>query len=633
MHGKKHTAHFLKFILCVALLAELPFAFGLFRSAQEKIIDRFYLSKKQSNDVVIVAIDDKSIAEIGQWPWPRATFAQALTNLVSAQNENPRAVGIDVSFSEPSRVDTQDDDALAAILTYLNARSIPVTLPVDIDARGAIIGEPIPAFKAATHQGFINIPLDGDGVARHTTTVQPGMDMRSFSQVVAGIDAPDKFRIDYRGDKGFLTVSFADLAARRLPSTIFKDKIVLIGATAPNLHDDVNTPFNILPGITVNANAIETIVQKKYFADLSKALGFLYIALIVIFVALLVRSIKKIVPLFGILALIFAAIIIAASGAFSSYLVVPVFYFLIAFFGSLLASLVYHYIIESREKDFIRKSFQYYLTPHVIDEIVRHPEKLSLGGESKKMTILFSDIRGFTTISEALTPQELTTLLNEYLTAMTDIIMAHGGVVDKYIGDAIMAFWGAPLGNPNQATDAADATAEMIHKLAELNKSWTHPLDIGIGLNTGIVVVGNMGSHKRFNYTVMGDEVNLASRLESLTKYYRVKTIVSESTRTLCPDMKFRELDIVIVKGKKEPTRMYELVTDEPSPALQQALTYFERGRVAYASGDWDIAITEFEQAIICNNDGPSALFIERCKKFALHPPKGWHGVYEFDSK
>ncbi len=625
------------FLLCVLLVTEAPFVFGLFQTVQEKITDRLFLQKTGSGKIVVIAIDDASIADIGQWPWPRTAFATILDQLISDPLNKPVSVGIDVSFSEPSRVGSDDDVRLSEALERARAAGVSVVLPIDLASNtNRVLSEPFPLFKERTQQGFINIPLDGDGVARYSDWSRSGTMTESFSHALAPVAAPNPFRIDYRGTNGFSVIPFLDVAIGQIPSRIFKDKIVLIGATAPNLHDDVATPFNKMAGVFVNANAINTLLAGKFFTSLDRAIAFVLIGLIAAFVSLIVRRIKKLIPLLFSLVAVLVAIVVATSVAFGFYLLLPIFYFFLAFVLSLIASLAFHYITESKEKEFIRKSFQYYLTPHVIDEILKHPEKLSLGGESRHMTILFSDIRGFTTISESLTPEELTHLLNEYLTAMTDIIMEHGGVVDKYIGDAIMAFWGAPLDDANQESEACMSSVLMMQKLAELNKTWKTPLAIGIGMNSGNVVVGNMGSHKRFNYTVMGDEVNLASRLESLTKYYRVSVLVSESTyRAIGSEsgFYFRELDLVVVKGKKEPTKLFELLVEKPSATDDQALVYFQAGRALYKKGQWDSAIAKFKKAIALNNDGPSQLFIERCEKFRVHPPQNWNGVYVFENK
>lgn len=632
MAHTKRISQFIFFLLVLTVVSNLPFALQLFHSAQESIIDKFFTEKPPSSNVVVIAIDDISIAQIGQWPWPRAVYADALNELLSHQ---PKAIGIDVSFSEASRVGTEDDLQLTEAFKKLKQQSIPVVLPVDLGETGTVISQPLPPFLAETYQGFINLPIDKDNTIRTAYTHKAGSPIPSFPSLLAGQinTPPQQFRIDYRGKNTFLTIPFIDLINKRIPGRVFTDKIVLIGATAPNLHDTGHTPVGNLSGVHINAHVIETILQGNFYQKLNNIAALMLIIAIVFGIAITFRYIKKTIPLIITLSFLFIIIVIAASISFSAYTILPIFYLLLAFFIAVGASLLFEYITEKREKAFIHKSFEYYLTPQVIRELMEHPEKLTLGGESRRMTILFSDIRGFTTLSEALSPQELTDLLNKYLSSMTDIIMEHNGVVDKYIGDAIMAFWGAPLDNEKQAEDACKSATHMIRALEKLNKNFPHKLNIGIGLNTGTVVVGNMGSARRFNYTVMGDEVNLASRLESLTKYYGVSTIVTEATKNDCPRLLFRELDLVIVKGKKEPRKIFELITEKPSEPLKKALKYFDQGRAAYTKGNWDKAIELFEKTLTIRNDGPSMLFIERCNHLKKHPPKDWDGVYRFEHK
>lgn len=611
----------------------LVYAFGLFHSVQEKMTDRLFLNRGMSQQVVVVAIDDQSLNAIGQWPWDRRVMAKAMDQMKN-DGAKPKALGIDVSFSEMSRAGQEDDAVLAKTFAKWRAQNIPVVLPLDLDANNRLVSEPISILKASTQQGFINFPLDGDAVVRRAEHVRG--DFKSFSGLLSHMNAPDVYRIDYRGTQGFLTIPFVDVLNGKIPPRIFDQKIVLIGVTAPNLHDFVTTPFNQMAGVLANANAIDTELSGRYLHDLPKWIGFALIAFLVLITAWFVHRTQKLWPLLGFVFAVLACVVVGASVLFGQFLLLPVFYLTFTFFGSFLFFVLFEYITTAKEKAFIRNSFQYYLTPQVIDQLVEHPEKLSLGGEVRRMTILFSDIRGFTTLSESLTPEELTQLLNEYLTAMTDIIMDHGGVVDKYIGDAVMAFWGAPLDHSTQALDACQSAIAMIKKLEILNKGWKIPIKIGIGLNTGTVVVGNMGSQKRFNYTVMGDEVNLASRLESLTKYYGVSMLVSEQTRAAFSASKevwFRELDCIVVKGKKEPTKIFEVLLRKPTTKEKEAHSAFEFGRAAYAKSKWGVAIKQFQKAINILDDGPSKLFLERSKKFKEHPPEKWEGIYSFTEK
>lgn len=631
MKQAKSLLRFGIFTLCLLVLAEVPFVFGLFHTVQEKMIDRLFLNKPQSQDVVVIAIDDRSISEIGQWPWSRVVFAQVVDQLTKPEGEKPKAIGIDVSFSEPSSVGSVDDETLARTFADAQNRSVPIVLPIDIGSQNQLMSQPLSSFVSVTKQGFINSPLDGDGVVRRADTRRGSFE--SFAHALVGGASPNTYRIDYRGLNGFTTVSFSDVLHGSIPSRIFAHKIVLIGATAPNLHDDVSTPFNQMPGVVLNANEVQTLLDETFFQESPRVISMTLIALLVLGVLMIVRKLKRLRTMSLALGGIFLLLLVYTSIAFGRYIITPFFYEVLACVFAIIASLVFEYLATAKEKAFIKNSFQYYLTPHVIEQILKDPEKLKLGGEKRNMSILFSDIRGFTTISEALTPEELTHLLNEYLTAMTDIIMGQNGVVDKYIGDAVMAFWGAPLDNATHATDACQSAVAMMKRLAEFNTHSKIPIQIGIGINSGDVVVGNMGSHKRFNYTVMGDEVNLASRLESLTKYYRVSILVTEATRASVSGLHFRELDLVVVKGKKEPKKIFELLVGEPSEVQQQALEYFQSGREEYTRGNWDAAILEFKKAIALTNDGPSHLFIERCEKLKLHPPEGWNGVYSFESK
>jgi adenylate cyclase len=269
-------------------------------------------------------------------------------------------------------------------------------------------------------------------------------------------------------------------------------------------------------------------------------------------------------------------------------------------------------------------------------------ERLTLGGEKKVLTALFSDIRGFTTLSESMDPGDLVAFLNEYFTIMTRIIMRYEGTLDKFIGDAIMAFYGAPLAQADHAVRGCRTAVEMIRALHEKLPDWKErgfpPIDIGIGLNSGEMTVGNMGSDERFDYTIMGDNVNLASRLEGINKQYGTNIVISQYTRALIQDESFfvRELDSVRVKGKKEPVTIYELVDDRtPEPAVGELLDIFEKGLAAYKSRRWKEAEAHFEKALKLDpGDRPSKLYIERCAEYAKQPPPDdWDGVFVMTTK
>lgn len=285
---------------------------------------------------------------------------------------------------------------------------------------------------------------------------------------------------------------------------------------------------------------------------------------------------------------------------------------------------------EQKEKLKIKNAFKQYVMPAIIDEMLKDPSKLKLGGEKKNLTILFSDIRGFTTISEKLGAEKLVKLLNEYLTIMTDIVLENRGVVDKFIGDAIMAFWNAPLNDPEHTVLSVKTAVEMIKALEKANRDWNargYPdVKIGIGLHSGEVIVGNMGSEQRFDYTCLGDHVNLSSRLEGLTKYYGASIIISEEIYNVVKD-KFviRELDKVIVKGKTVPIQIYEVMTEYPEfDRWKEAISLYRKARFSNA-------LVLFEQL---PEDKASKMYIDRCRYFIENPPgKDWKAVHEMTTK
>jgi len=277
----------------------------------------------------------------------------------------------------------------------------------------------------------------------------------------------------------------------------------------------------------------------------------------------------------------------------------------------------------------------------VVNEILRHPEQLKLGGDKKELTVLFSDIRGFTSISEGLSPEELVHLLNEYLTVMTDIVFKHEGTLDKYMGDAIMAIYGAPFEQEDHAARACLSALEMMEALKLLNKKWMGegkpPLDIGIGINTGLMMVGNMGSEQLFDYTVMGDAVNLGSRLESANKSYRTNILISESTyEEVREEFVCMEVDSVRVKGKNLPVKIYQLLGHRKVPEqLSKAVSYFEEGLKSYKERRWQEAIGNFKLVKKLDGDLQVAdLYIQRCLDLIANPPPpDWDGVFTMTTK
>jgi adenylate cyclase len=304
----------------------------------------------------------------------------------------------------------------------------------------------------------------------------------------------------------------------------------------------------------------------------------------------------------------------------------------------LCSTLLNYRLTETRQRE-IREAFSRYMSPHYVAELARNPEKLKLGGEVKLITVMFCDIRGFTSLSEGLNAAELGHLINEFLTPMTDIIMAHKGTIDKYIGDCIMAFWNAPLDDPDQAKNAVAAAQEMRLNLVELNHAWgaegRPALDIGIGVNTGECSVGNFGSHQRFNYSLLGDPVNLSSRLEGLTKQYGVDLIIGEETAARLDDPGLIELDLVAVKGKTNAVRIFTL---PPHPVeSQQYLARHAALLAAYRRRDWDAALGLLEDPVLAAERDMAplyGLFRERIEQLRVEAlPPDWDGVFVAQEK
>jgi len=460
--------------------------------------------------------------------------------------------------------------------------------------------------------------------------------------------------INYRGGIScFKSCSFADVvndfgAARKAknfdPLKFFKDKIVLVGPTAVGIYDIRATPFGALPGVLLHANIIDNVLLNRALYRPTWMWGFDLIAIAVLGILLSVIY-PRVKPIFsGALALVLALgylmvnYYIFNNLHYSLTIIYPVSSLLVVYMGITL----YHYTMEEREKRFIRSTFSVYLSPAVITDLLDNPDKLKLGGENKRLTIFFSDIAGFTSISENLPTERTVHLLNHYLTEMSDILLKHRGTVDKYIGDAVMAIFGAPVDYPDHAKSACLSSIEMHERLIELNKNWQAEgfpaINCRIGLNTGEVKVGNMGSAKRMDYTVIGDEVNLASRLEGANKAYGTKLMVSESTYNDAKDaIEARELDLLAVAGKQKPVRVYQLLArkGQLEAKTKELVKIFEQGLALYRGARFAEALELFKQCLEINPaDSPSQVYRERCQTYLeTPPPPDWDQVFRLTKK
>jgi adenylate cyclase len=437
----------------------------------------------------------------------------------------------------------------------------------------------------------------------------------------------------------------ADVVQRKLDPSLFRDRLVLVGPTATGIADMVVTPFQQagFPGVEAHANFIDNLLD-GHFIRRSVREHLLDIVIILVFtlVAGLVISVAPPVPASVAVLGLLAAFLGFVYFLFAHYRIWIVAFLPTAALTTNYAGIIsYRFFFEEREKRKVRSAFHQYLPPGLITQILQHPELLRLGGEEKELTALFSDIRGFTTLSEALSPTVLVDLLNEYLSAMTDVIFHWWGTLDKYIGDAVMAFWGAPYPQSDHAIRACRAALDMLQVLKKLQAQWLArgkpSIDIGVGINTGPMLVGNMGSKRRFNFTVMGDNVNLASRLQELNKEFGTRLIISESTyQAVQQEMLVRELDLIRVKGKMKPVKIFELFGPKTEfERSRELVESFAEGLEAYRDGRWQTALQIF-QALEARypDDGPSRVFVKRCQGLLEVPPEGvWDGVYVMKTK
>jgi adenylate cyclase len=524
--------------------------------------------------------------------------------------------------------------------------------------------------ETAVSMGYVNVFPDRDGIIRrakstilsrqapfmplavaaagHYLSEDPFLDPSGSLQIAdrkITFDASGDIYLDFYGiENAFTSFSIADIIDGRILPGELKDKIVIIGGMATGLGDIWPTPLSSeIPGVFIQATFLDNILQNRTLKMPENQIWIVFFTIIaMVFLPLVLMALFS--PLISTLAGVFSLVGYAAIIQYlfmDHQLIWPAVLPIGAGFSAIFVLLVYNFIIESRQHQWIKKSFSQYLSQDVIDILVKKPEQLKLGGEEKELTVIIADIRNFTTLSEGLSPTKLTQLLNLYLGELTDVILDHGGTLDKYMGDAIMAFFGAPILDTNNASKACMSAIKMCERLHEKRKEWAlkglPSLRIGIGLNTGLMVVGNLGSARRFDYSVIGDHVNLASRLEGISKVYGVKIIISENTRNhLGPDFTCRELDKILVKGKKEPVLIYELLgKDYFTKGTYAFVDSFEKGLACYRDRAFLKAIGYFEDTLLLKpGDYPSQLFIERChllEKEAL--PPDWDGTWTFTHK
>ncbi len=686
-------------------------------------------TEKTSGVPVIVDIDEKSLSELGQWPWPRYRVALLLEKIRAA---GALAVGMDVVLAEADRTSPallkrqmknelmldvsfqglpkglEDNDALLAgilagkpyVLGYyfsfsksdaeqqahpagcilkpasVALLSAPDSLPPDKalhSAFGAVCPLPVLA-QSAKATGFFNATPDPDGILRRVALLihfdgqlypslalatlmeaagdsgvllkldSQGTESLRYGGTVIPVDRAGQMLVNYRGGGGkFPYLSAADVLAGRLAPGALDGKIAFIGTSAAGLKDLRATPFTaVYPGVETHATIVDNILTQDFLSipDYAPAIELLATILAGIVITLLVTWAKAVWVVLPLIGMAFGLWEGSAYLMQSARIYISPLYAYIILGGNFALLTLLKFWREEKQKKFIHGAFSHYLAPAVIKQIYDSPESLSLQGQEKEVTVMFSDVRGFTTMSEKLTPTQVTDLLHDYLTPMTHIITSNMGTLDKFIGDAIMAFWNAPVDVPDHQKKAMSSALQMLDHIHVLNEGFQTKfgltIKIGVGLHCGRVRVGNMGSADLFDYTLIGDNVNLTSRLESLTKYYGQVLLVSQAMKEVCGDeYAYVEMDSVRVKGKNEPITLYTAMTHEAYAAkkpnfdrYEAALADYKAQRFAEAAAIFgELEGQGFEQ-VLC------AMYRERCEHLAEEPPgEGWDGVYTHKTK
>ena len=687
--------------------------------------------------IVIVDIDESSLALEGRWPWSRDKLAAIVNNLFEVYQAD--VVGFDIVFAEKDEssglkefeflasTELKDDplfhkalDNIRPSLEYdqmfakaLKDRNVVMgyyfksnvseneiaqsgLLPPAVTKLNKQLSARLPINKAlgyggnlkilqssARSGGFFDNPfVDSDGVFRRVPLIQIHQDQVYASLALSTtqaylknsdiklnvvnngtkndqyyalesvhinefsipVDGKGAVYVPFRGlSYSFPYISAHKILNKKIDPDSLKGKIVLVGTTAPGLLDLRSTPVqSVYPGVEIHANIISGILDQRINQSPAWTIGYEFIILILI-AATMAFLLPVSSPLMATVATTIV-LILTVSGtlmAWNSQIILPLASPVLLIVLNYILHMSYGFFIESRGKRQLAHLFGQYIPPEIVDEMSKSPANFSLDGENKVMTVLFSDVRGFTTISEGMDPKQLTQLMNALLTPMTRVIHKHRGTIDKYMGDAIMSFWGAPLEDPDHARHALHAAMEMMVELKIMQKDFESrgwpPINIGIGLNTGNMNVGNMGSEFRMAYTVLGDSVNLGARLEGLTKEYGVNIIVSESTKESIPEFTYRDLDLVRVKGKNEPIAIFEPIghEDEIDEATTLELARYNQALQSFRAQNWDQAETDFFALSQIHPDRfLYQVYLNRVTHYKGHLPNDdWDGVFTHTSK
>ncbi|MCP3873604.1 MAG: adenylate/guanylate cyclase domain-containing protein [Desulfobacteraceae bacterium] len=718
------------FISCVGFYSFGNQTPALLKALDNRIMDVMFKIRgpiPDSGKVVIIDIDEKSLKNLGQWPWPRNILANIINNI----NKNGAlAIGFDIVFAEKDRssplsyfknlddsIARQIPDHILSKLTtnksldndYLFGEALstgPTVLgyaflmendglkvndelpfpssilrikPDNISFQNLPL---IPAYRAvinhasvslAQSEGFFNVFTDDTGTTRQvplmmsmdnipypslaleifrvgmkipSITIQASNTIKISKTSILGIHIKNRFIptdsfgqifLNYRGPANtFKYISAVDVLTNPdLPA--LKDKFVIIGSSSTGLFDLKTTPFSVaVPGIEINATIIDNLINGDPFIyDIFTEIGLIYFLLISggLLLSLILSMMGPLVGSFCAMIFFTGSLIWNYYYFFLNNQHVGITYPLMSCAGILLVISVFNAFREGKTKRFIQKAFSHYVAPDVVTQLLKNPSALGLQGEERELSILFLDIRGFTSISEKMSSHELGNFMNDFLTRMSRIIMKNNGTVDKFIGDAIMAFWGAPRENLSHAVDAVETALQLKSELTHLHTRYKKQdlpkISVGIGINSGIVSVGNFGSKDRFDYTVMGDNVNLASRLEGANKNYGTTILISENTKNLLQDTFFcRYIDKVKVKGRQKAVDLYEpILKGIPGNDLAEEVKMFENGISEYQNQNFHQALS-IMKALYENHYTPLyKSYLDRINGFINSPPANeWDG-------
>lgn len=657
--------------LLLAALTLTPL-FSTFELKGYDLLSRICNQEKGAQEIVIVQVDQSSLDRLAdegvRWPWPRQMYAPILDRLSQAD-----AVFIDIIFSEPSSYGNEDDVILAASIKKNGNVNLPLFATVNkriLDNDGRTFMErlslksvatptlsfpyvipPVEPLAAAAHGGGnVMIKPDSDGVYRRLPLLvqAAGYSLPHFvlgylleKQIITaengalmqnGAPLPlEEGALLIRfpgGERPYTTVSAVNLISEAgltdYPASYFKGKKVFIGLTAAGLYDLKPTAVSsISSGVIVHAATLDALTHHGYLKPVPVVVLLLFMAVMIMIVCGFVLTHTSMAA-----NLLLLSVLSLAAGGIPALLFVQGWYLmLIPSFAALIISFaaasIFSYATEGRERRFIRRAFSQYMDETIVAHLLKHPDLIKPGGQRRRVTVFFTDIAGFTSIAEKLQPEETALILHDVLNAVSEEVIRNHGVIDKYIGDCVMAFWGAPLDSPEAAGDACRAALTSLDALERVNADFATrglgAIFMRIGLHTGDAIVGNLGSDRLFDFTVVGDTVNLASRLESANKYFATRIMLSEETaRDAGPGFILRDLGLIAVKGKTEPIRIYELLSRRET-APDSLIAWVDRYNSAmrlFNDRQWQQARDLFMAARHeKGEDGPSSYYIDWCTR------------------